>query len=79
MIRGNRVCKGTRSVITGKGEVLRKQREYRVHEKHEEWQEKSYLETDNGMFRYLMKKIMLQALGARVLVTGHIIHNIISH
>ena len=40
LIRGNRMCKGTRSVTAGKGEMIREHREYRVHEKHEERQEK---------------------------------------
>lgn len=40
LIRSNRICKGTRSVTTGKDEMLREHREYRVHEKHEERREK---------------------------------------
>lgn len=40
---------------------------------------KSHLGTDNVMFRHLSKKVMLQALGTRRLVTGPTIHNIIFH
>ena len=79
--RGNSTCKGTRLVTIGKGicsEWL-EHRECRVHEKHEEWQEKSQLRTDNGVFSHLSEKSMLHSLGTRGLVTIHTILDMISH